>query len=395
MCSLSSEYGETRQWCGIGWPGQPAVVERDGRTWVVVGAYDGAVHFVDGRTGEPILPPFQTGDLAKGGVTVDPDGYPIVYQGSRDNRFRAIAIDGDTPRELWSMDARALGEHRWNDDWDGAALVLDDHLVVGGENSRFVVAALHRATGPDGAVTVDPEIVANLPGWDQQLLADVGDNRVSLESSVMVLGDVAYVASSGGLVQGWDLSPLRTGSGTIGRVFRFWTGDDTDATIVGDDEGFLYVGVEVDRGTRRAGEVGQLLKLDPRRPDDPVVWSVDVDQGPDSGTWSTPAVTGDLVIWPTRPGTLYGLDRTTGAVRWTVPLAWGTITSPAVVDGILVQADGSGKVRAYELGDGRSQPALLWTVQLPANVEGTPAVWDGRIYVGCRDGFLYAIGGTR
>ena len=36
---------------GTGWTGEPAVFERDGRTWVVFGAYDRALHFVDADTG--------------------------------------------------------------------------------------------------------------------------------------------------------------------------------------------------------------------------------------------------------------------------------------------------------------------------------------------------------
>jgi hypothetical protein len=46
MCSLSKEFDEVSNWCGTGWTGQPAVFDRDGRTWVVFGAYDRAVHFV-------------------------------------------------------------------------------------------------------------------------------------------------------------------------------------------------------------------------------------------------------------------------------------------------------------------------------------------------------------
>ncbi|HBM55001.1 MAG TPA: hypothetical protein DD388_00085, partial [Acidimicrobiaceae bacterium] len=45
MCSMTSISGEQQQWCGMGWTGQPAVFERGGRTWVVFGAYDAAVHF--------------------------------------------------------------------------------------------------------------------------------------------------------------------------------------------------------------------------------------------------------------------------------------------------------------------------------------------------------------
>ena len=46
-----------------------------------------------------------------------------------------------------------------------------------------------------------------------------------------MLGDTVWFANSGGLVQGWDLSGLTEG-GTPTRTFRFWVGDDTDATVV-------------------------------------------------------------------------------------------------------------------------------------------------------------------
>lgn len=392
MCSDSTEFGDTRQWCGTGWTGQPAVFERDGRTWVVFGAYDAHIHFVDAATGEALLPPLPTGDLAKGAVTVDPDGYPLVYAGSRDNRLRVIAIDRAEPTVLWSLDAADAGEGRWNDDWDAAPLVVADHLVEGGENGRLHVIRLQRGYGADGSVTVAPSLVWSAPAWDQQLLDDLGDHRVSLESSVMLLGDTAYVASSGGLVTGWDLSSLRTGVGAPTRTFRFWTGDDTDATIVADDEGFLYVGVEVDRGTPRAEELGQLLKLDPRRPDAPVVWSVDVDRGAESGTWSTPALVGDVVVWPTKPGAVLGLDRATGRERWRFSLDGPVIGSPSVVDGMLLIGDASGSLRAFAVGDGTTPPVERWQVALGGTIESTPAIWRGGVYLGTRDGFLFAVG---
>src|SRR5690606_19953493 len=108
---------------------------------------------------------------------------------------------------------------------------------------------------------------------DEQLLADIGDRQVSIENSVAIHDDVVYFSNGGGLVQGWDVSGLAEGV-TPTRVFRFWTGDDTDASIVIDEEGFLYVASEYERGNARSQEVGQLLKLDPSRPDDPVVWAV-------------------------------------------------------------------------------------------------------------------------
>jgi hypothetical protein len=191
MCSLSDDGGEITNWCGTGWTGQPAVFERDGRTWVVFGAYDRAVHFVDAATGRDIIPPFPTGDIIKGSVTIDPDGYPLVYTGSRDGFYRVIAFDRPQPTELWRLSGDEVQPTKWNDDWDGSALVLDDFLFEGGENSQFHVVKLNRATGPDGLVTVAPQLVFNTPGWDDELIAAVGD-EVSIENSVAVIGDTVY-----------------------------------------------------------------------------------------------------------------------------------------------------------------------------------------------------------
>src|SRR4029450_7122765 len=91
------------------------------------------------------------------------------------------------------------------------------------------------------------------------------------------------------LVPRCDVPGLHGGR-TPQRVFRFWTGDDTDASVVIDERGFLYVASEWERHNARAAEVGQIMKLDPRRPNDPLVWSIG-DQGADvAGVWATPAL---------------------------------------------------------------------------------------------------------
>ncbi|QGG93650.1 outer membrane protein assembly factor BamB family protein [Actinomarinicola tropica] len=394
MCSESEveqgDYSGTFEWCGTGWTGQPAVFEREGRTWVVFGAYDRSIHFLDAADGSEIIPSFETGDIIKGTVTVDPDGYPLVYSGSRDDHMHVVAFDGEAPRELWTFDANSVEGGLWNDDWDASPLVIDDHLIQGGENSFWYVWKLNRGYAPDGSVTVDPELVFTAPGWDDELLDDLGDEQVSIESSIAVSGDVAYFTNSGGLVQGWDLSGLREGRDPE-RVFRFWMGDDTDATIVVDDEGMLYVASQYERSTARADEVGQIVKLDPSRPDDPVVWSV---HDPDrKGVWATPAIHRDVLIVPTDGGRVMALDRATGEERWEMFLRGPTWQSPVVVDDVLVQGDCRGGVlRGFDVRDTSRVPPQLWTVELGGCIESTPAVWDGRIYVGTRGGFVHAVG---
>jgi outer membrane protein assembly factor BamB len=235
---------------------------------------------------------------------------------------------------------------------------------------------------------MNPQLVFHAAGWDQDLLNAIGDRTVSIESSVAIAGDTAWFANSGGLLQGWDVSFLRTGQGEPARTFRFWLGDDTDASIVADDEGFIYAGVEFERGTARASEVGQLVKLDPRVPDAPIAWSVHDES---SGTWSTPAVLDDLVIWPVRSGTVYGLDRATGAVRWQVELAAPIMGSPVVVDDVWIQGDCDGNLHGFDVSDPSVTPPALWSVHLGGCIEATPAVWKGGIYVGTRAGQVHVL----
>ncbi len=401
LCSESTEGGQTSTWCGTGWTGQPAIWEGSSwgaaspagdRTLVAFGAYDGGVHVLDAERGEAVLPRFPTGDLIKGSVTIDPDGYPLLYVGSRDGNLRAIALDRDVPTELWRFNANEVGPTMWNDDWDGAPMVVGGMLVEGGENSRFHVFRLHRGRDASGRVTVAPTLLFDVAGWDDELLEAVGSPNVSIENSVAISGTVAYFANSGGLVQGWDLAPLEVG-GAPRRTFRFWMGDDVDASVVVDADGFLYVAAEYERDLARAAEVGQLVKLDPRRVTDPVVWSLPLRTGGvPSGAWATPAIWRDVVIAATHAGELLAVDRQSGRIRWQKQLAGPTWSSPVVVDDVLIQADCGGVIRAWDLEDTTVDPPLLWSVQLPNCIESTPAVWRGHIVVGTRGGAVFGLG---
>ncbi|MEV8517031.1 PQQ-binding-like beta-propeller repeat protein [Dactylosporangium sp. NPDC051484] len=391
MCSMSTDKGKTTEWCGNGWTGQPAVFERDGRTWVVFGAYDRSIHFLDAATGERIMPDFKTGDIIKGSVTVDPDGFPLLYSGSRDNYYRVIALDRGTPTELWKLSADAVKPTLWNDDWDGSGLIIDDYLLEGGENSQFHIVKLNRSYGPDGKVTVDPKLVFHTPGWDDQLLKDFGDTNVSIENSVAVYKDTVYFANSGGLVQGWDLSGLKQGRMPT-RTFRFWTGDDTDASVVVDSDGFLYIGSEFEKGNARSREVGQMIKLDPSKPDNPVVWSVKDQGSKPAGIWGTPALYKDIVVYDTTGGDVLGIDRVTGEVRWRFHVPGGeTWQSPVSVDDTLFIGDCAGTMHAYDVADTHADPRPLWELKIGGCIESTPAVWKGAMYFGTRAGAVHSL----
>lgn len=390
MCGSSSVGGVTSQWCGSGWTGQPVVWERpDGKTEVIFGAYDKAVHFLDADTGQELRPSFLTGDIIKGSVTLDPDGFSLLYFGSRDNKLRIVALDRETPTELWSLDADAV-DGIWNDDWDGNPVVVDDILYEGGENGWFFAIKLNRGLDAGGLVSVNPEIVFSTPAWNSDLLSRVGRN-VSIESSVMVHDQVVYLANSGGRVVGFDVSDVANGNAPV--AFDYWVGDDTDATLVSDADGAIYVAVEEERRNDRSQELGQLIKLDPSA-EDPYVWGVKVPGGDDvGGLWATPAIGFGMVYASTQPGDLLAVDAGTGEVTWSEEIGWHSWSSPVIVGEELLVATCTGEVRAYSLAD-PEHPALTWSFKLSEScIESTPAVWNGRFYVGVRDGKFYAVGG--
>ena len=225
----------------------------------------------------------------------------------------------------------------WNNDWDGSGLVIDDYLFEGGENSQFHIVKLNRATGADGKVTVHPSSCSTPRAGTTSCSSDIGDKDVSIENSVAISGNTVYFANSGGLVQGWDISGLKEGK-TPTRAFRFWTGDDTDASVVIDDEGFLYVGSEYERNGQRAREVGQIMKLDPRKPDNPLVWSVPDQDASLAGVWATPAIADGMVYVATNGGRLLGIDPTTARSCGRRSFPGPTWQSPVVVDDVLLMA---------------------------------------------------------
>jgi hypothetical protein len=403
MCSQSTGIDGTKTWCGTGWTGQPnVIVHPNGKIEIREGAYDDHYHFWNGLTGQPMRPDLVTGDLAKGSATSDADGYPLYYAGSRDNDFRIVAMDRPKPTVLWSVNAdTSVPNPVWNNDWDGAALQLGDYLLEGGENSWFYVIRLNRHYDSHHLVQVDPKIVMLVPGFSEEFIHELGDDDVSIENSVVFSKGVVYFSNSGGLVQGWDISDILNGGTHYKKVFEFWDGDETDASIVIDQQGDLYIGRHFSfndpNRSRARDEVvgGNLIKLDPHRPKNPVVWTVDMGgTGPDGGLLGTVALYKGVVWAPGTDGHILAVDAKSGKVLSDTYIQPPVNGSPVTIDDQLVIGDCAGVLHDYDISDPR-HPKPLWTVQLSGCIESTPAVWHGMLWVGARGGKFYGIGDAK
>ncbi|HEX2370136.1 MAG TPA: PQQ-binding-like beta-propeller repeat protein [Acidimicrobiia bacterium] len=426
MCSVSVDLGEESEWCGTGWTGQPLVwTNLEGTTELLFGGYDGAVHFVDAATGEPTREPFPTGDLIKGFGAIDPDGYPLLYFGSRDNKFRIVALDREPVSQVWSMDAFDV-DGLWNDDWDSSPAIVDGILYVGGENGWFYAIELNRTYGDQGRVRVRPEVLFSAPTYDAEFLEMLNEGKprppaaelprdgsgsdldydveISVENSPVFFRNRVYVANSAGRILGFDISDIREGRARV--VFDYWAGGDIDGTMAVDSRGRLIVPIEFEPNDKAGKppmseaeaahqrEVGQLVKLDPYADGDPRLWGVDLTAGGENaGIWASPVLYEGLVYVPTHTGELLAVSAANGEVVWRDSVGPKTWSSPVIVGDQLIQATFASGIRGYSLADPR-HPERLWTVELPESgeVESTPVVWEGTLYVGSRNGFFYAVG---
>lgn len=398
LCAISYVGNVGKEWCGNGWTGQPIVWQRaDGVLEIIVNTYDKGIHFINAENGMETRKPFYTGDIIKGTVTLD-DDYPLLYSGSRDNYYRIIALDRDEPTELWKIEAKTE-DGVWNNDWDPNGIIVNDILYTGSENGWFHAIKLNRRYDADGKVTVSPTQIFKYPTFADGYIERVGDTDLSIESSPLLVGDTVYIANSGGRIMGFNIKEIEKNTEIINKdaiVFDFWTGDDTDATLVADDEGYIYAVIELERDNERNKEIGQIIKLDPRMHEKsfgPFVWGVKVPArgAIGGGVWATPAIRGNRLYVSTNPGDIMILDTKDGQIldkKYIGDHAW---SSPVLIDNNLVVASCRGIVYNFDITNDTLNE--IWQKQIPGGscIESTPAIWNGQIFFGSRDGYIYSI----
>jgi outer membrane protein assembly factor BamB len=157
--------------------------------------------------------------------------------------------------------------------------------------------------------------------------------------------------------------------------------------------GQVSAGYRTSGNISRSMELGQLMKLDPYADGDPFIWGVDLVEGAtgDSGTWATPALHSGYLYTNIHNGALVVIDAETGEIVWRdSSVGWHSWSSPSVVDNTLVVATCLGEIRGYSLDD-PAAPQRQWTLSPGETcLEATPAIWNGTIYLGSRDGYLRA-----
>jgi outer membrane protein assembly factor BamB len=90
-------------------------------------------------------------------------------------------------------------------------------------------------------------------------------------------------------------------------------------------------------------------------------------------------------------GQLYALDAATGDRDWTAPIKTDTRSSPAVADGVIYVGCRNGISAVTTAGENAWRVSFESTREDPSYVKSSPAVADGHVFIGASDGRLRAI----
>ena len=101
-----------------------------------------------------------------------------------------------------------------------------------------------------------------------------------------------------------------------------------------------------------------------------------------------PAIVDGVVYVADGSGVVTTFAATDGEQGWSTNLGSPANTSPAVASGLVIVGDNAGDVVALDTNDGNQR----WIAHTGGAVVSSPAIVDGVVYVGSADGYLYAIG---
>lgn len=402
---------------GAGWTGQASIIKwdesikngmnivdsfktKDNFKEVIQPSLDGKVYFLDLETGEKTRDPILIDNPIKASVSIDPRGYPLLYVGqgiqqTKDFGYRIYSlIDG---KLLHFINGKEPLAYR---DWgafDGAPLINreTDTMYLGGENGLLYQISLNTKYEKDqNTLTMNPETTIYRYKVN-------GNERLGIENSVSAYRNLLYFADNGGSVQAVDMKEMRP-------VWALDQTDDTDSTIVLDIEEetpMLYTGTEVD--VQGKSGLSTIRKINGVTGE--VVWrkifeaSSIVGANPVNGGLLATPVSGkgeisNLIIFSIArvgnldKGLIVALDKRTGQEIWMKEMDHYSWSSPVDIytssgKAYLIQGDTMGNLHLIDGANGET----LDTINLGANIEASPVIYENMIVVATRGGYIYGI----
>ncbi|MBE2218590.1 MAG: PQQ-binding-like beta-propeller repeat protein [Ignavibacteria bacterium] len=400
------KHGEDKQWFGSGWTGQVLITEEYGKLCLYIGALDHHLKKLNAEFGEMIWQfKFDDGIKGTGSVYVNTktkkaeEKYSII-QGSK----RGYGLSLNAPecyslrsvsmlngKELWRYNVRKTSSV--SRDVDGTAIIVNDTIIAPLENGYlgFLDANITNSIGKFNT-PLEIDLVPLFTGKDHR-------RNLIAEGSPTVLGYNVYNTCGSGWLFGVDVSSKE-------HVFKYYVGADLNGTSPVTSDSCLLVTVEREYIPGSGG----IYKIDPRKEsEDCVLWFFPTGSKSyadwNGGIIGSASVKDNLCVFTGIDGYLYLVDHikiepnsssSSPDLKYQHPkpvlldrkYIGPTISTPIVVEDKVIACGYSG-IYLYWVN---SEDKLELLDKLNTGVESTPVVWDHRIYVGSRDGYLYCLG---
>lgn len=414
----TNNIGQTDSWTGVGWNGQPVIIEwdesvknhmnifnefknKENFVEVIVGGLDSTVHFYDLETGRPSRPTIKVPSSIKGSVTIDPRGYPLLYVGQGIDKVNGINVKFGyhifsliTGEELLFINGRDKFAYISWGAFDGNPVIdaKTDTMVLPGENGLIYIVKLNTNYDKEnGTISISPIIT--------KYRYTKSGKAGGTENAIAIYKGYAYFANNNGLVQCLELASLSP-------VWTYQMEDDCDSTIGLEEESgeiFLYTGCEVDK--RKSEAPAYVRKLNGRTGE--VIWSYSCnclyDENVNGGVLSSPIIgkndISNLVIYNFSKvtslynGKMVALDKESGNIVWEKKLNHYSWSSPVAVysesgETYIVFGDSAGIVSLINAKTGET----VFQLQTGGgNMEGSPAIFDNHIIIGTRGKKIFRI----
>lgn len=410
---ISRKAGE-REWAGAGWTGQPLLVRENGKLFLIQGAYNHTLRKIDAETGSTVWT-YQFDDVVKGTGTIwenkhedDPEKRYVIFQGSRlgthhflDAKivpsFRAVSYM--TGKELWRFNVKWT--HSYSRDVDGSPLVIHDTLYAGLENSLFTVLNPDPDYARLSQGIIQPKVLEEHRLYELQDVKDHRNNVVT-EGSPCLIKNKIIIPSGSGRIWGYNMKSRKLD-------WNFYIGSDIDGSAIATVDSCVMVSVEKQFIKGKGG----VFKLDPFKMEkNAVEWYFPVDDALFNGWLGgvigsvgiSENIDQNLAAFIGIDGFLYVIDHK----KFSGDMVLGpdslelypspklvfkkkigpSISTPIFVDNKLI-ACGYNGIFLFKF-DENNNFQLLEKKAMP--FESTPIVYNNRIYVASRDGYLYCFG---
>ncbi|WP_413165768.1 PQQ-binding-like beta-propeller repeat protein [Capilliphycus salinus ALCB114379] len=430
--------GSTRKvWSGAGWTGQPTITRDRGRIYLVIGSYDYHLRKIDFETNEEVWK-YKFDDVIKGSSsiyldeTASENNQIVILQGSRTGRpkngiapsFRAISFR--TGQELWKLDIRKTASY--SRDNDSSALDLGNGVIFNaGENGVGYFLDSRTTTAQKKSGFLQPKILSEVKLYSSSDSKRQGGNIVS-ESSPSRLDNRLFLASGSGHIYGISLDERKI-------IWDFYTGSDLDGTVAISKQNKLFCAIEKEFLPGQGG----VIKLNPEKPpQDSVEWflptgntnvaswkggiigsvALNDEYNPNNfpALFATNAIDGylyigsqDKITGKKVKGPLLKRTYDTPVVVFKQRIG-ASISTPIFTEGYKLVTAGYGGVYLFNLyweeakpddtnalENARGEYYRLKVEQVgrfkpDVSFESTPVVWDNKIIICGRDGWLYTLG---